>query len=124
MSWEEPSETLRILLEVKKQMAELEGKVDSISDNMQRAGMSSSFDADPEENEDSAGKLVELSEETSAFLEAAFSTILSNVDRRKRIAHIGIPDFDKIRYPKLDPMLATVLSKDALKADGYLSRLQ
>ena len=120
MSGEEPSETLRILLEVKKQMAELEGKVDS----MQRPGTSSSFDADPEENEDSAGKLVELSEETSALLEAAFSTTLSNADRRKRIAHIGIPDCDKIRCPKLDPMLATVLPKDAIKADGYLSRLQ
>ena len=72
MSGEEPSEMLRILLEVKKQMAELEGKVDS----MQRPGTSSSFDADPEENEDSAGKLVELSEDTSALLEVAFSTTL------------------------------------------------
>ena len=62
MSGEEPSETLRILLEVEKQMAELEGKVDS----MQRTGTPSSFDADPE-NEDSVRKLVELSEETSAF---------------------------------------------------------
>ena len=120
MSGEEPSETLKILLEVKKQMAELEGKVDSI----QCARTSSSFDVDPEETEDSAGKLVELSEETSAFLEAAFSTTLSNADHRKRIAQIGIPDCDKIRCPKLDPMLATVLPKDAIKVDGYLSRLQ
>ena len=64
MSGKEPSETLKILLEVKKQMAELEGKVES----MQRAGTSSSFDADPKETKDSAGKLVELSEENSAFL--------------------------------------------------------
>ena len=49
---------------------------------------------------------------------------LSNADRRKRIAHIGIPDCDKIRCPKLDPMLATVLPKDAIKADSYLSHLQ
>ena len=120
MSGEEPSERLKILLEVKKQMAELEGKVDS----MQRAGTSSSFDADPEETEDLAGKLVELSEETSVFLEAAFSTTLSNADRRKQIAHIGIPDCDKICCPRLDPMLATVLPKDAIKADSYLLRLQ
>ena len=52
---------------------------------------------------------MELSEETSAFLEAAFSTTLSNADHRKRIAHIGIPDCDNIRFPKLDPMLATVV---------------
>ena len=120
MSGEEPSEMLKILLEVKKQMAELEGKVDS----MQRAGTSSYFDVDPEETEDSAGKLVELSEETSAFLEAVFSTTLSNADHRKRIAHIGIPDCDKIRSPRLDPMLATVLPKDAIKVDSYLSCLQ
>ena len=101
-------------------MAELEGKVDS----MQRAGTSSSFDVDPEENKDSAGKLVELSEETSTFLEVAFSTTLSNTDCRKRIAHIGIPDCNKIRCPKLDLMLSTVLLKDVIKADGYLSRLQ
>ena len=117
MIGEEPSETLKILLEVKKQMAELEGKVDS----MQCARTSSSFDADLEEAEDLAGKLVELSEETSAFLEAAFSMTLSNADRRKRIAHIGIPDGNKIHCPKLDPMLATVLPKDAIKADDYLS---
>ena len=86
MSGEEPSETLRILLEVKKQMAELKGKIDS----MERTGTSNSFDADPKENEDLAGKLMKLSEETSAFLETAFSTALSNVDRRKRIANIGI----------------------------------
>ena len=120
MSGEEHSETLRILLEVKKQMAKLEGKVDS----MQHAGTSSSFDVNPEENEDSAGKLVELSEETSAFLEVAFSTTLSNADRRKRIARFRIPDCDKICCPKLDPMLATVLLKDVIKADGYLSCLQ
>ena len=111
MRGEEPSETLRILLEVKKQMAELEGKVDS----MQHAGMSSVFNVDPEENEDSAGKLVELSKETSTFLEVAFSMTLGNAGRRKWIAHIRIPDCDKIRYPKLNPMLTTVLPKDAIR---------
>ena len=110
MSGEEPSETQKILLEIKKQMAELEEKVDS----MQCAGTSSSFDADLKETEDSAGKLVELSEETSTFVEVAFSTTLSNADRIKRIAHIGIPDCDKIRCSKLDLMLATLLLKDAI----------
>ena len=83
-----------------------------------------SFDADPKESNDLIGKLVELSEKTSAFLEAAFSMTLSNADRRKRIAHIRIPDVHKIHCPKLDLMLTTVLLKDAIKADGYLSHLQ
>ena len=43
---------------------------------------------------------------------------------RKWIAHIGIPDYDKIRCPKLDLMLATVLLKDVIKANSYLSHLQ
>ena len=60
----------------------------------------------------------------SAFLEVAFSTTLSNADRRKQIAHIKIPDFHEIHCPKLDLMLATVLLKDALKVNGYLSHLQ
>ena len=41
MSGEEPSEMLKILLEAKNQMAELEGKVDS----KQRTETSNSFDA-------------------------------------------------------------------------------
>ena len=94
-------------------------------DDFQRAGTSASFEEiSVEESDDLAGTLVELSEETTAFLEAVFSTKLSNADRKKRIAQIGIPDSDMIHCPKLDPMLATVLPKDAIKADGYLSRLQ
>ena len=123
MSGEESSEMLKLLQDMKKQVADLQGKMD----NFQHAGTSASFEEiSVKENDDLAGTatLVELFEETTAFLEAAFSTKLSNADRKKRIAHIGIPDSDMIRCPKLDPMLATVLPKDVIKADGYLSRLQ
>ena len=65
-----------------------------------------------------------LRRETIAYLEAAFSTKLGNADRKKRIAQIWIPDSDMIHCPKLDPMLATVLLKNAIRADGYLSCLQ
>ena len=85
---------------------------------MQRATMSSSFYADPIKNEDSVGKLVQLSEETNAFLEAVFPMTLSNAD------HIEIQNCDKILCPKFDSMLATVMSKDTINADSYLSRLQ
>ena len=36
---------------------------------------------------------------------------------------MGVPDCDQIRCPKLDGVLKVVLTKDAIKADGYLSRL-
>ena len=101
-------------------MVEFEGKVDS----MHCARTSNSFDADPKENKDLAGKLEKLSEETSAFLEVVFSTTLYYADHRKWISHIRNLDCYKIRCPKLDLMLATVLPKDVIKADSYLSRLQ
>ena len=49
---------------------------------------------------------------------------MPNEDRKKRVVKVGIPDCDQIRCPKLDGVLKAVLPKDAIKADGYLSRLQ
>ena len=111
--------TQKLLEEMKKQMSELQGQVE----RMQRAGTFISFE-EPGEEDFTTGELVELSEQTRSFLEAAFSATLSNADRKKWIANIRIPDCDKIRCHKLDPMLTTILPKDAIKADGYLSRLQ
>ena len=76
------------------------------------------------EMEGSSRSLVELSETTKAFLEAAFSATMPNKVRKQRVGKIGIPDCDQIRCPKLDSMLKAVLPKDAIKADGYLLRLQ
>ena len=49
---------------------------------------------------------------------------MSNEDRRKRVEKVGVPDCDQVRCPKLDGVLKAVLPRDAIKADGYLSRLQ
>ena len=107
--------TQKHLEEMKKQMIELQGQVE----RMQRAGTSNSFE-EPGEEDLTTGELVELSEQTRrSFLEAAFSATLSNADRKKWIANIGIPDCNKIRCHMLDPMLTTILPKDAIKADGY-----
>ena len=111
--------TQKLLEEMKKHMSELQGQVEF----MQHAGTSTSFE-EPGEEDLTTGELVALSEQTRSFLEAAFSATLSNADRKKGIANIGIPDCDKIRCHKLDLMLTTILPKDAIKADGYLSRLQ
>ena len=81
MSEEESSEMLKLLQDMKKQVADLQGNMD----NFQSAGTSGSFEKiSVEENDDLAGTatLVELSEETTAFLEAAFSTKLSNAYRK------------------------------------------
>ena len=65
-----------------------------------------------------------LSESAHAFLEAAFSTTLTNADRKKRVDRVGVPDCDGIRCPKLDPVIQAIVPNEATKADGYLSRLQ
>ena len=67
--------------------------------------------------------MVSLSEATKALLETAFSSPMSNSDRKKRVEKFRVPDCEWVRCPKLDPVLKTTLPKEAMKADGYLSRL-
>ena len=69
---------------------------------------------------DSSGWLVQLTETTKSFLEAAFSGMISNEDRRKRLEKVGVSDCDQVHCPKLDGVLKAVLPKDTIKADGYL----
>ena len=49
---------------------------------------------------------------------------MPNADHKKQIVHIGIPDCHKFHCQKLDPMLITILLRDTIKLDGYLSHLQ
>ena len=49
---------------------------------------------------------------------------MTNSDRRKQVEKFGVPECDFVRCLKLDPMLKSTLPKEAIKADGYLSRLQ
>ena len=72
-----------------------------------------------DEMEGSFGSLMELSETTKAFL-----VTMPSEDRKKWVGKAGIPNYDQIRYLKLDGVLKAVLPKDAIKVDRYLSRLQ
>ena len=58
------------------------------------------------------------------FSETAFSSEMTNSDRRKWVEKFGVPECNFVRCPKLDPMLKSTLPKEAIKANGYLSRLQ
>jgi len=115
------SETNRLMQEMMKQMEALQEKVDAIQKN---STTPPEVGESEDEMESNSGGLVGLSEPTKTFLEAAFSAVMSNEDRKKRVGKVGIPDCDQIRCPKLDGVLKAVLPKDAIKADGYLSRLQ
>ena len=80
--------------------------------------------SDDEGDEVLGPRLVTLNNTTRAFLEAAFSGTMLNEECKKRVEKIGVPDCNQIRCPKLDGVMKAVLPKDAIKADGYLSRFQ
>ena len=101
-------------------MVSLQSKVDE----MQQKQHPTAVDHEAIEDEDGSGNLVELSETTKSFLEAAFSATVANTDRKKRLDRIGVPDCDAIRCPKLDQVMQSIIPNDATKADGYLSCLQ
>ena len=99
-----------------KQVLMLQEKVDAIQ---KKSVTPSEVGDSDDEMEGSSGSLVELSETTKAFLEAAFMATMPNEDRKSvGIVKVGIPNCDQIRCPKLDGVLKAVLPKDAIKADG------
>ena len=116
--------TMDLLKEMKEQMATLTSKVETLQ--QKQASDASLMVQEEEDNEDEelSGSLVSLSDSTHAFLEVAFSTTLTNADRKKRVDHVGVPECDSIRYPKLDPVIQAIVPNEATKADGYLSCLQ
>ena len=107
-----------------KQMMALQEKVEVIQKNPSSGDSNSKLKNSDDEVDDSSGQLVQVTETTKSFLEAAFSGAMSNEDRRKRVEKIGVPDCDQVRCPKLDGVLKAILPRDAIKANGYLSRLQ
>ena len=126
MTEEQPTQTdtNQLIQEMMKQMTALQEKVEAIQKNPSSGDSNSRQKDSDDEGDDSSGRLVQLTETTKSFLEAAFSGTMSNEDRRKRVEKVGVPDCDQVRCPKLDGVLKAVLPRDAIKADGYLSRLQ
>ena len=116
------SDTNRLLQDMMKQMTVLQEKAEAIQSS--RNEVSNSRNESDDEKEDGDGGLVQLTETTKTFLEATFSSMMTNADRKKRVEKIGVPNCDQIRCPKLDGVLKAVLPRDAIKADRYLSRLQ
>ena len=85
------NDTNSLIREILKQVSTLQEKVDAIQKSVTPSEVGDSDD----EMEGSSGSLVELSETTKAFLEAAFSTTMPNEDRKKRVVKVGIPDCDQ-----------------------------
>ena len=74
-----------------KQMSALQEKVEAIQSS--RNEVSNSRHESDDEKEDGDGGLAKLTETTKmAFLEAAFSGTMTNVNRKKQVEKIGVPD--------------------------------
>ena len=113
-------ETNTLLKQMMEQMNKLQEQVNTLQSKQSTSTTAPATGMETDEVEQEEGGLVEVSEATQAFLGAAFSGIMDNDDRRKRIKRIGVPDCDQIRCPKLDGVMKAVLPTDAIKADGYL----
>ena len=86
-------------------------------------------DDDEEDSEEvdlrpTESRLVQLSEEAGAFIEAAFKSKLKNADRTARSEKFGIPESRWLRCPQLDPVVKTTVSVAAKRSDRAASRLQ
>ena len=93
-----------LLKEMKEQMATLTSKVETLQQK-QASDASVMVQEEDNEDEDLSGNLVSLSESMHAFLKETFSTTLANMDRKKQVSHVGVPDCDSIWCPKLDPVI-------------------
>ena len=101
-------------------MNKLQEQVDNLQSQQESSGISSGSKMETEEVEQEPDGLIDVSEATQAFLWEAFSAVMDNEDREKRVKRIGVPNCNQICCPKLDGVIKAVLPTDAIKADGYL----
>ena len=82
-------------------------------------------DPDPEwsNSEDEDNDIV-LSERSLAMLSSAFSSTLSNTERRKVRNSFPTPKVSETRCPRLDPIFKTSAKLEAKSADAELARIQ
>ena len=84
-------------------MTVLQEKVEAIQSS--RNEVSNSRHESNDEKEDGDGGLIQLTETTKTFLEAAFLGTMTNADRKKGVKKIGVPDCNQVCCPKLDGVL-------------------
>ena len=78
----------------------------------------------PDEEAETSGNLVEVSEETTTFLRSCFRKPLTNAARHGLKKLVGIPKVDATKRPKLNHVVKGSVSKDTREADGMLAKLQ
>ena len=74
------------------------------------------WEEDDDASEDEGKTLFQVSEAGNAFLETVFSKRLEAATRRKRVQKQGKPDSRWTKCLELDPVVASTLSKETVKA--------
>jgi len=70
------------------------------------------------------GTTFSLSEESDAFIGAAFKSRLDNNSRGKKKAKLGLPDSKWLKLPELNSFIASTIPKDVTRADSIAERIQ
>ena len=65
-----------------------------------------------------------LSEEGTAFMEAAFKTKLNATARKRKISKLGLPDCKWTKSLELDAFIASSIPKEAVKNDNTEQKIQ
>ena len=115
------SSALKLLQEMKQQMAALQNNVDEIQ--QQHPSVQNGGTQEGDEEEEITGNLMELFKSTATFLELAFLVTIKTADCKMHLERIGVPVCDAIRCYKLDPVVQSTVPSKAIKAGGYLSCL-
>ena len=77
----------------------------------------------PDKEAETTRNLVEVSEETTTFLQSCFRKPLSNAARCSLKISISIPKVDATKCPKLDRVVKGSMFKDTKEADNTLAKL-
>ena len=79
----------------------------------------------PDDDEsETPGKLVEVSEETKTFLNSCFGKPLTNPARQCLRKTVGVPKVDATKCPKLDRVVKGSVTKETKDVDANLERIQ
>ena len=83
-----------------------------------------SYDSRYSDEEDGAEHVMEVSERTHQLLSDSCMRSLTNESRKRTRNWYNLPKVDTTRTPKLDPVIKTLASQQALSADKELARIQ
>ena len=83
-----------------------------------------SYDSRYSDEEDGAEHVMEVSERTHQLLSDSCMRSLTNESRKRTRNWYNLPKVDATRTPKLDPVIKTLASQQALSADKELARIQ